>query len=168
MVGCNSTYRLRYWNKLGGRRSTKTFGSVATVLTACGIETSFLKHFKRGLRYFGLQQYLPLAVLKRVLHYVVGYFSRRQLQQYLPLAVLKLVDKAVNYARFTAEGCNSTYRLRYWNMKAISNNPCLPPKGCNSTYRLRYWNEGEVVVSDRTYKAMLQQYLPLAVLKPSK
>ena len=37
--------------------------SVATVLTACGIETYYLFH--NFMMVFKLQQYLPLAVLKR-------------------------------------------------------------------------------------------------------
>ena len=62
---------------------------VATVLTACGIET--------------------LAVIVTVTRPV---FS--SLQQYLPLAVLKLF---YCFPEFFIEfwSCNSTYRLRYWN-----------------------------------------------------
>ena len=37
--------------------------------------------------------------------------------------------------------------------------------GCNSTYRLRYWNVWRIHEQHRTY-LQLQQYLPLAVLKP--
>ena len=60
--------------------------AVATVLTACGIETS--NRFKK----------LAIITLK--------------LQQYLPLAVLKLKSKY--YGSFFFLGCcNSTYRLRY-------------------------------------------------------
>ena len=88
---CNSTYRLRYWNISGARTLTSTFLSVATVLTACGIETrqTFLVFLTQdnptvatvltacgietSLRVIGkslvalvlLQQYLPLAVLKQ-------------------------------------------------------------------------------------------------------
>ncbi len=36
---------------------------VATVLTACGIETGLIRY--EHLRFIRLQQYLPLAVLKR-------------------------------------------------------------------------------------------------------
>ena len=56
---------------------------VATVLTACGIET--MKPFTASSVPFLLQQYLPLAVLKRKYRFVH----------------LELM------------GCNSTYRLRY-------------------------------------------------------
>ena len=58
--------------------------AVATVLTACGIET---------------RQHNPL-------HHGIDL-----LQQYLPLAVLKLSMYSKNYNGH--KGCNSTYRLRY-------------------------------------------------------
>ena len=58
---------------------------VATVLTACGIET-----------YTPSGKLTPYAAL---------------LQQYLPLAVLKL--KKENSEAKGLTGCNSTYRLRY-------------------------------------------------------
>ena len=60
--------------------------AVATVLTACGIETS---------------DYLDLIV-----------HSAFRLQQYLPLAVLKLV-LLYAFLKNIIKGCNSTYRLRY-------------------------------------------------------
>ena len=59
----------------------------------------------------GLQQYLPLAVLKRIAHVIV-HVSNDKLQQYLPLAVLKLVNKVFK-SFIILYGCNSTYRLRY-------------------------------------------------------
>ena len=61
--------------------------SVATVLTACGIETETLS---MGLAYNGrvLQQCLPLAVLKRLINQFNKDFLH-ELQQCLPLAVLK-------------------------------------------------------------------------------
>ena len=81
--------------------------TVATVLTACGIETMFqVSHVGELLQ---LQQYLPLAVLK--LYVANGdYAFGIVLQQYLPLAVLKLfvITTFHEFGR-----CNSTYRLRY-------------------------------------------------------
>ena len=62
---------------------------VATVLTACGIETSF-SSLKPIEAFKLLQQCLPLAVLK-----LINILARhtntvcRRLQQCLPLAVLK-------------------------------------------------------------------------------
>ena len=38
-------------------------------------------------------------------------------------------------------GCNSTYRLRYWNRISSSISILAGSlSSCNSTYRLRYWN----------------------------
>ena len=36
--------------------------------------------------------------------------------------------------------CNSTYRLRYWNLTFSIKRINSFSSGCNSTYRLRYWN----------------------------
>ena len=59
---------------------------VATVLTACGIETRH-EIINYLFREFWLQQYLPLAVLKPLV--VSSSSGLYKLQQYLPLAVLK-------------------------------------------------------------------------------
>ena len=68
------------------RNSGVSFSEVATVLTACGIETEYLLEHCFGDK-DSLQQYLPLAVLK----HSTSAFSEilPVLQQYLPLAVLK-------------------------------------------------------------------------------
>ena len=62
--------------------------AVATVLTACGIETK-----NNNLQYLimpKLQQYLPLAVLKPENSFIdFSIFPFVKLQQYLPLVVLK-------------------------------------------------------------------------------
>ena len=68
---------------------------VATVLTACGIET-FLKRFAPSGFMKGLQQYLPLAVLKLANHTTHLLKLAFQLQQYLPLAVLKPLVKSLD------------------------------------------------------------------------
>ena len=84
-----------------------------------------------------------------------------KLQQYLPLAVLKR-EEWDDFVRRISRCCNSTYRLRYWNNYSLSPpsmNPC-----CNSTYRLRYWNEIKMKKNEKLV-LKLQQYLPLAVLK---
>ena len=62
------------------------YGVVATVPTACGIET-LTKSFSMDHTIL-LQQYLPLAVLKPKEIYLLRHFGG-VLQQYLPLAVLK-------------------------------------------------------------------------------
>ena len=61
---------------------------------------------------FALQQYLPLAVLK-LFNDVDALRRYLKLQQYLPLAVLKLVEASLRLASLMSLGCNSTYRLRY-------------------------------------------------------
>ena len=83
-------------------------------------------------------------------------------------------------------GCNSTYRLRYWNFAKYSKPLCVVHVSCNSTYRLRYWNyytthhvdvslvfvatvltvygiETFGLASKRTIDIALQQYLPFTV-----
>ena len=62
--------------------------AVATVLTACGIETFVFFNHQYYLN--TLQQYLPLAVLKLKAILQGGDTGLAGLQQYLPLAVLKL------------------------------------------------------------------------------
>ena len=89
--------------------------AVATVPTACGIETNEFMIVSKPfivscnstyrLRYWNgifmknvynkqhvLQQYLPLAVLKQLIYSIARFNSMIGLQQYLPLAVLKLND----------------------------------------------------------------------------
>ena len=103
---------------------------VATVLTACGIETEEEKEdaqddkqlqqylplavLKLNTFIYGstleLQQYLPLAVLKHAIS-DVEMDDTHKLQQYLPLAVLKQIFQSLFY--FLLLRCNSTYRLRY-------------------------------------------------------
>ena len=60
---------------------------VATVLTACGIETDVIPD--DHLTLYSLQQYLPLAVLKLNSNKNTFLPAKSPLQQYLPLAVLK-------------------------------------------------------------------------------
>ncbi len=133
--------------------------AVATVLTACGIETSARNTFLDIL--FVLQQYLPLAVLK----HAYGINLKKEtstLQQYLPLAVLKLFV----LIHWTSHGD----RLQQYLPLAVLKLMVRVDKewktiSCNSTYRLRYWNWLSVVTRNHCWFA-LQQYLPLAVLKP--
>ena len=63
----------------------------------------------------------------------------QQLQQRLPFTVLKLGTYRYCRQRVCASSCNSAYRLRYWNFI-----------WCQCYYR---------------FVSVLQQYLPLAVLK---
>ena len=64
---------------------------VATVLTACGIETCERSMLGHGVSSRSLQQCLPLAVLK-LQHVGQTVFLFARLQQCLPLAVLKLTE----------------------------------------------------------------------------
>ena len=59
--------------------------TVATVLTACGIETTYSP--SSSSRPVALQQYLPLAVLKLLKNSLPVQINPLMLQQYLPLAV---------------------------------------------------------------------------------
>ena len=61
-----------------------------------------------------------------------------KLQQYLPFTVLKLNTSSAYTPPFDWS-CNSTYRLRYWNLRYFFIF-YTPYYSCNSTYRLRYWN----------------------------
>ena len=108
---------------------------VATVLTACGIETRIYWIYR--LECLLLQQYLPLAVLKLPIIFLHSIIAFLWLQQYLPLAVLK--REFIGYTDWSVSCCNSTYRLRYWNVPL---------------FLLVNW-----------FSKLLQQYLPLAVLK---
>ena len=86
---CNSTYRLRYWNQPYGWKNIGTFKKiVATVLTACGIETFFsLVTTSR-----------PSSAVATVLT-ACGIETR----DFHASILSQLLS------------CNSTYRLRYWN-----------------------------------------------------
>ena len=86
---CNGTYCLRYWNlKCNGL--ILWLICVATVPTACGIETDQRNSSSWSLAVPKLQQHLPLAVLKRA-PLTVLYLKILALQQYLPFTVLKLM-----------------------------------------------------------------------------
>ena len=111
-----------------------------------------------------LQQYLPFTVLKQAqldfpclaelevatVPTVYGIETHKlhnvthndvvELQQYLPFTVLKLSLLGPNWQRAMKFGCNSTYRLRYWNSDKDITECCL-------------------------HSEALQQYLPFTVLK---
>ena len=138
LAGCNSTYRLRYWNP------SKSSPANCFMISA-------------------LQQYLPFTVLKLSVAPRPIVATTWELQQYLPFTVLKLLFVPIGEVKYFP-GCNSTYRLRYWNPAffaslnaSFSLQQYLPftvlklptPNAlklsfmlsrCNSTYRLRYWN----------------------------
>ena len=83
---------------------------VATVLTACGIET---------MNNFGAE------------HHRQRCNSAYRLRYWNFLALIQRVRNDL--------GCNSAYRLRYWNFRNVPM-LLQPYGCCNSAYRLRYWN----------------------------
>ena len=113
---------------------------VATVLTACGIETDYHN-----------------CCCDLFFHCCNSTYRLRYWNDYI----------AIQRLRSFFRRCNSTYRLRYWNVvnAAFSIGEILRVS-CNSTYRLRYWNPFSISKSIHAY-CLLQQYLPLAVLKLS-
>ena len=132
--GCNSTYRLRYWNE---------------------------KTLIRDFIMIELQQYLPFTVLKphswRASNYCWFHVAT-------VLTVYGIETTLTIVFHFIVNSCNSTYRLRYWNLacsislskkhkvatvltvygietnQQIGSSGSNPVVCCNSTYRLRYWN----------------------------
>ena len=135
---CNSTYRLRYWNSLIVPYLRITYSQlqqylplavlkrihrgqiwprrqlVATVLTACGIETqeNSLGDWVWSPRVATVLTACGIETKQNNVPYGVVY----TLQQYLPLAVLKRIC-IKRILKFQPSGsCNSTYRLRYWNI----------------------------------------------------
>ena len=132
---------------------------VATVLTACGIETFDYCIVLVLLFTDMLQQYLPLAVLKLLKEDLEEYLERKvatvltacgietvpfpiiistspSLQQYLPLAVLKPIKdvktKALKIVATVLTACGiETMALFKLSEEKLQ-------ESCNSTYRLRY------------------------------
>ena len=143
LVGCNSTYRLRYWNPIPTTRIIPSIiNTVATVLTVYGIETTriIIGHF--------IVAHSFVATVLTV--YGIETFVDSE----------RLADKH-------EECCNSTYRLRYWNQKILLEGVGRFPCRCNSTYRLRYWNLWPIATDSSFVMDVLQQYLPFTVLKHS-
>ena len=113
---CNSTYRLRYWNVIILAISTISDAIfVATVPTVYGIETSIF-----------LQQERHRIFQCCNSTYRLRYWNG--------------VSKQLDYLEDKVS-CNSTYRLRYWNHQLLADKYKPSFEGCNSTYRLRYWNK---------------------------
>ena len=114
LPGCNSTYRLRYWND--------------TILIP-PIPASFAT----------LQQHLPFTVLK------------------LANTVRDIPSKDWVATAPTDYGIETVQKMKtYWRIYSLC---------CNSTYRLRYWN---LIPIDKLRQSSnkLQQHLPFTVLKP--
>ena len=157
---CNSAYRLRYWNFYKLDSWTHFVIEVATVLTACGIETSWYPTLKNNWS-TPLQQCLPLAVLKLFLTLPIIRRNHCRLQQCLPLAVLKPpTGRAIKPIGLKLQQCLPLAVLkRLINVLSYVHVSC-----CNSAYRLRYWNQVSLKLME-SISMKLQQCLPLAVLK---
>ena len=156
------------------------------MLTACGIETIV----QQGTMWtvFGgrLQQCLPLAVLKPSTN-MIFLLSCRVATVLTACGIETVVTESNKIKKYG--GCNSAYRLRYWNDRSISSLDIINTS-CNSAYRLRYWNfhdvgcytyskcslvatvltacgiETKMLSFVLASAKALQQCLPLAVLKP--
>ncbi len=158
---------------------------VATVLTACGIETPSLLHYRWSnlrcnstyrLRYWNLHTEPKLKRSHRILVATVPTACGIETRSYFR-----------SLSTFFSS-CNSTYRLRYWNVTtdcialisplwlqqhlpftvlkqyhALAYNLFFV-SCCNSTYRLRYWNLKRARYTSAQIR-LLQQYLPFTVLK---
>ncbi len=106
-----TVYGLRFFKTSFWNRMNTGFldPAVATVLTACGIETC--RSTSHKAQYAVLQQYLPLAVLK--LDFATCQFDNRTIVATVLTACgieTRLDTRAFSLA---TTGCNSTYRLRY-------------------------------------------------------
>ena len=135
--GCNSTYRLRYWNIAPLWLWTAIF-IVATVPTACGIETH-VHHW------YQLRQLTSCCNSTYRLRYWNSMIWPIILGAIIKVATvptacgIETIQLRYLWYHLRLIRCNSTYRLRYWNILPLALN--IPVStSCNSTYRLRYWN----------------------------
>ena len=128
--GCNSAYRLRYWNAPMETILRKFFlKSVATVLTACGIETSPRKRFRR-CRYFLVATVLTTCGMRRRVRdrrgakrwwspHISSSWLRGRVNEKDRVNVLTVYGIETLLPSYTLfclhHHCDSTYRLRYWN-----------------------------------------------------
>ena len=134
---CNSTYRLRYWNA-----------------------ASKLKNF---LYFRLLQQHLPFTVLKLKDYAEIHSKGDSRVATALTVYGIETSWKIQSLYKRNQKCCNSTYRLRYWNL-LFNSAILLNEERCNSIYRLRYWNKTAPAVARHASTTELQQHLPLTVL----
>ena len=160
---CNSAYRLRYWNgSTNSEWSRATYRLVATVLTACGIET-FFSSCKNSSRPAIVATVLTACGIETTL------FSQRtpslgpsSCNSAYRLRYWNSVNCILTFNFLSS--CNSAYRLRYWN--SFCSGPAIAMSlslRCNSAYRLRYWNSPRKRLPHIANQCGLQQHLPLAV-----
>ena len=168
VYSCNSAYRLRYWNRKELFRSEAI--SVSALQQCLPLAVLKLSHNRSWLPRIcdGLQQCLPLAVLKPALHAALIVHKFLIVATVLTACGIEtLVDtkdvNEINVATVLTAcgietpasalysnpsprlGCNSAYRLRYWNLREVSLQFCRGQvASCNSAYRLRYWNSSDI------------------------
>ena len=137
LFGCNSTYRLRYWNSY--------FNLASTILESCNSTYRLrywnvvLLSFYCLLLSPLLQQYLPFTVLKRWLSvrlaivqiscnstYRLRYWNTIKTSGSLETSMASVVATVL-----------TVYGIETWNVSILI---CFFYICCNSTYRLRYWN----------------------------
>ena len=189
---CNSTYRLRYWNK----RIQKMLwwrNLVATVPTIYGIETVRIL-IQSSRSWSQLQQYLPFTVCAEgcetaeeqsddeVRTSQVPERSEGKTkvikQQSLPFTVCAAECET---AEEQSDDEVRTSQVPEWSegKTKVIRQQCLPftvlklckwlyillcMSGCNSAYRSRYWNPSSKWTPN-TSSSSLQQSLPFTVLK---
>ena len=122
LTGCNSAYRLRYWN---ANKSTvyPMFYTVATVLTACGIETlfSFATYDCRLV----VATVLTACGIETINTFLIEAFVLDLVATVLTACGIETLHPNVLQTRPHQTSCNSAYRLRYWNT------PLLPEARIN-------------------------------------
>ena len=141
IISCNSTYRLRYWNPF-----TNVMLFIWILLFCCN-STYRLRYWnstmwsKKPIPLLALQQYLPFTVLKlyNICIFWFGFFNRCRCNSTYRLRYWNIF-KPVSVLLNSTVSCNGTYRLRYWNVVVVSLSSMWNVLCCNSTYRLRYWN----------------------------
>ena len=163
MIGCNSPYRLRYWNK-------------PTVLIPLWLSIK-------------LQQPLPFTVLKHVASivrnlahwrvataltvYGIETFSEHLTSVSIPLLVataltvygIETSTPSMIYCCVASSCCNSPYRLRYWNS---GHSTLMPPSISVATVLIVYGIETWTTINSPPSSLLkLQQYLLFTVLKHS-
>ena len=107
---------------------------VATVLTACGIETPRFQHRKQKI-FLMLQQYLPLAVLKHALFIC----SKQNLSPVATvLTACGIETKEKREAKLKASKVATVLTACGIETAHIASKRICFCRSCNSTYRLRY------------------------------
>ena len=107
---------------------------VATVLTACGIETFY--NARPDLISKSVATVLTVYGIETSSHFLITFSSLFGCNSTYRL---RYWNDRIFIPFFVSISCNSTYRLRYWNFKLMIF-LSFSESSCNSTYRLRYWN----------------------------